>query len=205
MKIERINSLKDERFREKILKQHGAFLADGEPCGVEITGERTATVFSERKVDIDALIGEFRFFAEHITTFYDADGRLLRQFEPVKLFDVKIDDIQPSQFYVSAEKLNAVGTFIQTGWDVIVPLNADGDRYISLDGHTRLYLAAQMGTDRVRGFIAESSDCVRDFAREAQKRGIFSPRQMQVLQANEYEIKWNRFCDEYFAAKGKDG
>lgn len=205
MKIERINHLRDGRFREIVLKQHGAFLADGEPCEVEITGERTATVFCGGSTDIDALIEEFRFFAEHITTFFDADGRLLRQFEPVEMFKVNIDDIQPSQFYISAEKLDTVREFVHTGRDVIVPLNEDGDRYISLDGHTRLYLAAQMGIGQVYGFLAESNDDVRDFAREAQSRGISCLRQMEMLSPEEYEIKWNRFCDGYFASKRKDG
>jgi len=45
MDIERINDYSDRRFREIVLWQHGAFLADGRPCEFEITGPDSAAVF----------------------------------------------------------------------------------------------------------------------------------------------------------------
>ena len=47
--------------------------------------------------------------------------------------------MQPSQFYVRAEKLKAVQTFIGKPEDVVVQVIPYGDRFVSLDGHTRLY------------------------------------------------------------------
>lgn len=205
MDIRRIDDLTDVRFREKVLKQHGAFLVDGVPCEVEITDERTAVVRCENEECLDALIGEFRFFAEHIVEFYSENGELLRRFGPVELFEIGLDEIQPSQFYVNRAKLAAVESFVRGGRDVIVPLIADGDRYISLDGHTRLYLAAQMGIRKVLGFIAKADWDVWDFVREAQQRGVFRPQDLELLAPEEYEEKWNGFCRAYFAAKRKDG
>lgn len=205
MNIERINDLSDHRFSDRVLRQHGAYLADGQPCEVEITGERTAVIRCGADTDIDALIEEFRFYAEHITRFYNGEGGLLRQLDDVELFEVDIDRIQPSQFYVSKEKLDAVASFVHSGRDVIVPLNAHGDRYISMDGHTRLYLAVLLGIERVLGFIAEDNSDVRAFAEEAARRGIGAPRDLTVLSPDEYEEKWIGFCQNYFASKRKDG
>lgn len=201
MNIERINDLRDDRFSEAALRQHGAFLADGQPCEVLITGLREAVICCGAETDVDALIDEFRFCAEHITVFYDTDGKLLRKFEDMELFEVELNRIQPSQFYVSEEKLDAVAGFVHTGHDVIVPLNVHGDRYISLDGHTRLHLAARMGIGRVLGFIAQENEDVRWFADEAAKRGVYTPADLTALSAAEYSEKWNRFCDDYFASK----
>lgn len=62
--IERINSYEDNRFSEKVLRQHGAFVVNGIFFyEVLITGEN-------RKY-YEAVIEYFRFFAEHITTFRD--------------------------------------------------------------------------------------------------------------------------------------
>lgn len=201
MKIERINDLQDARFGKNVLLQHGAFLADSQPCEVEITGERTAVIRCGANADIDALIEEFRFFAEHITQFYDGEGNLIRQMGDIELFELDMDRIQPSQFYVSEEKLTAVASFVRSGQDVIVPLNVYGDRFISMDGHTRLYLAAQMGIKRVQGFITRANDDVRWFAEEAARREIHAPADLAVLSAAEYAEKWNKFCDDYFASK----
>lgn len=205
MKIVRIDDLHDGHFRKAVLKQHGAFLVDGAPCEVEIVGERSAVVRSEGEVDLDELIAEFRFFAEHITEFYDECGALLRRLEPVELFEVDVSAIQPSQFYVSEAKLEAVASFVQSGRDVIVPLNRDGERYISMDGHTRLYLAARMGIERVLGFITETNEDMHEFAREAQRRGVCRPADLQPLPPDEYEEKWIGFCKQFFAAERKDG
>lgn len=205
MNIERINDLRDERFSKTALLQHGAFLADGQPCEVLITGLREAVIHCGAETDVDALIDEFRFFAEHITVFYDSHGQLLRKYADVELFEVETDRIQPSQFYVSREKLDSVASFVRTGRDVVVPLIPCGDRYISMDGHTRLHLAARMGIGRVLGFIARDNDDIFWFAEAAERRGVFTPAQLTELSAVEYAEKWNRFCDDYFASKRKDG
>lgn len=199
MKIERINALHDERFREIVLKQHGAFLADGKPCEVEIIDQRSAKIFCEDAQRIDELIRLFRYFAEHITIFYDRDGKLLREFPPVSLFEIEIAEIQPSQFYVSADKMLAVKSFVRTGRDVIVPLNLSDGRYIAMDGHTRLRCALELGEKKALGFIAEPNEELLWFVDQARQRGIFGVKDMQMVSAEEYTEKWERFCDAHFA------
>ena len=199
--IQRIDKYNDERFSETVLYQHGAFLADGLPCEVEITGAETAVVRCENREYVAPLLEEFRFFAEHICRFYDEQGKLLAEFPPVKCFTLRLDDIQPSQFYVDEEKIQAVRTFLMKPEDIVIPVISHDGRYVSLDGHTRLAAAIDAGYDTVLGFFSEFDNSILDFVVEAQRRGIFSPYDLQCVSHEEYEVVWNQFCDEFFAQK----
>ncbi len=205
MDIKRIDHYNDPRFREKVLCQHGCFLVDGSPWEVEITGENSAVIRMSGPAcgedAISAVTEEFRFYAQHITVFSDENGNLLREFPPVKLFPVEITKIQPSQFYADADKLKAVETFIRDWKDIKLPLIRQGERYISCDGHTRLYLAVQKGFSHVQGFLTEENEYLFEFAEEARRRGVGEPKDIRLLPHGEYEVKWNKFCDDFFAAK----
>ncbi len=48
----------------------------------------------------------------------------------------------------------------------------------------------------------ESDDWVFRFVEEAEKRGVRSPYDLTPLEHDEYEVKWNRFCDEFFCRIG---
>ena len=200
MDIRRVNDYDDPNFSSRVLAQHGAFYVDGKPCSFEIIGSCTAEIDFDDFSRIDEIIDEFRFYAGHITMFYDARGELIACRPRVELIDVPVDLIQPSQFYIDERKLRAVSEFVRTGRDVIVPLMHWNGRLLALDGHTRLYCAVQKGIDRVRGYMEENEE-IGFFAREAQRRGIYTVQDMHLLPHAEYEQKWNRFCDEYFAAK----
>lgn len=209
MEIERINSYEDTRFDKEVLRQHGAFLVDRKyPCSFRIVDRQTAVVSLADNAQIEEhmeeLIEEFRFFAEHITRFVDEKGRLVKEYPQVETFELELAQIQPSQFYVDEDKLEAVASFVRVSEDVIIPVMRfqDGDKYISLDGHTRLYCAYQKGIKQVKAFpVEEENDYIPDFVREAEKRGIYTISDMQVLSHEEYAEKWNTYCDEYFASK----
>lgn len=204
MQIERINTYDDPRFHRDILLQHGAFLVDGEKCcEFRITDERSAQVDYCDMEAVDELIEEYRFYTGHITHFYDKNGILLREFPSRKLFTLKLEEIQPSQFYVDREKLHAISSFITRGEDIIIPVMPyrDTGRYISEDGHTRLYYAWKRGFPCVRVFLEDVDDYIYDFVKEAERRGIHSVSDMEELSHEEYEVKWNQFCDDYFSNK----
>ena len=202
MTVRRIDGYDDPRFSVEVLRQHGAFeTEDGVPCAVLVTGLRTATVDAPEEA-LDALIEECRFFAEHITVFEDAAGRVLRAFPEVPLFRVRLDDLQPSQFFVDEEKLAAVSTFVRVLEDVVIPVVPDGERWISCDGHTRLYAARLLGFEEVTAFLCEDpGDAIHDFARMARERGIRRPADLKRLSHADYAVRWNRFCDDYFASR----
>ncbi len=206
MNIERINNYSDARFRKTVLLQHGAFLADGIPCEFEIIDSHSAKMlyrYGDNSDAVTQLIDEFRFYTGHINRFFDEKGRLIKEFLPVKIFSVPIDEIQPSQFFVDKDKLDAVSSFVKSENDIVIPLFFYGNikKYVSLDGHTRLTLALERGYKTVNGFLDDPGDYIGSFVDEAQKRGIFGVRDITKLSHSEYEIKWNKFCDDFFADK----
>ena len=199
MDVTRIDAYDDQRFSRKALLQHGAFLMDDIPAEVVITGSDTAVVRCPVPDAHDALIDEFRFYAEHITRFTDEAGSLLRTFPPVERFFVALDDIQPSQFYADEDKLRAVRSFVNTPEDVVVPLVQYQGRYVSLDGHTRMVAARELGFTHVTGFLTQADAWLFRFAEEAVRRSVISPADITILPHDEYCIKWHRFCDEFFS------
>lgn len=198
MEIKRIDGYDDGRFPQEALWQHGAFLVDGEPVWIEIVSECAAIIHGR---SCPELLDEFRFYAEHITQFFDEQGAPITGFPKIELFDAELSCIQPSQFYVDEEKLRAVQSFVHSGRDVIVPLTEYEGRYVSLDGHTRLYAALNMGAKTVRGFLTQADEVLFDFVREAQSRGVHSPMDLQLLPHEEYCTKWHAFCDEFLAER----
>ena len=120
-------------------------------------------------------------------------------------------EIQPSQFYISAEKLHRIGTWFDPG-DLSnfepLPIKELNGRIIFTDGHTRAFAAWQAGlrdiplvwdTDELDWELYQV--CV-DACLE---RGISTVAHLEnrVLPPEEYREKWNRWCDD-IQNKGKD-
>ena len=208
MEIERIDGYKDPRFPQEVLNQHGAFLADGVPWAFRIVSGQGAVVTAAQPFDGDALAevaGQFRFYAGHITDFYDEAGTLLLSLPPVERWEVDINALQPSQFSVDEDKCAAVDGFLHTAADLVIPVTelADGT-LCTMDGHTRLYAAWRKGIRRAMVFRAADQDMgarIADFAAEARKRGVFHVRDMALLSHEEQEEKWIGWCRAYFAQK----
>lgn len=199
MNIARINSYHDDRFSKRALLQHGCFLVEEAPCEVEIISDYEAIVRGENQAAYPEVIEEFRFYAPHITAFFDLQGCLIKEYPRVQLLTIPLEQIQPSQFYVDEEKITAIGSFIQNSSDIIIQVLPHRDRYISLDGHTRLYYAVMRDWNSVRAVVDTAGDYIYGFVEEAQRRNIHSPKDMELLSHSEYEEKWNRVCDAYFA------
>lgn len=198
IQIRRIDSYDDERFSTQVLHQHGAFVVNNSLVyEVEIISQNEAIIRGDEKF-YKEVIEEFRFFAEHITKFYDKEGRVVIEFKNIPTIDVPIDRIQPSQFYVDLTKKMAVESFINMEMDVIIPLVEYGERYISMDGHTRLSVAIDKGFKSVKGIIVQGDEWLYKFVEEAIKRNVKTPYDLEVLSHEEYDIKWNHFCDEFF-------
>ena len=202
--IQRINAYEDSRFSTAVLRQHGAFLADGQPCEVEITGRDSALVRVASPELYTPVMEAFRFYAGHICKFYNIQGELIREYPPVAVFPVKLTAIQPSQFYVDEDKLAAVRSFIRGPEDIVVPVIPQEGRYISADGHTRLALAVEMGFEEVRGFLDEDSEYLHGFVEEARKRGVHTPYDLKKLTHEEYTVQWDQFCDDFFARRAEN-
>ena len=210
MDIERVDGCGDPRFSQEVLRQHGAFVVDGVPWSFRIVSDRGAVVTAARPFGPEALseaAEAFRFYAGHITDFYDGNGALLLSLPPVERWEADIDSLQPSQFSVDRDKCAAVDGFLHTAADVVVPVTelADGT-LCAMDGHTRLYAAWQKGIRSAMVFRCadgETAAMVVPFAEEARKRGVFHVRDMALYSHEEQEEKWIGWCRSYFARQAE--
>lgn len=201
MNITRINTYDDHRFSQEALNQHGCYLADGDsPIEIKIISQSEAIIIGDEAY-FDEVIDEFRFNAEHITKFYDESGELVKKFKDLELFKLDLDKIQPIQFFVDRDKLEAVKSFIHTEEDVIIPIAMHDGTYVSLDGHTRLYLAYILDFKHVYAYYSEDFDGFDYFFDEARKRNIYSAKDLILLKHEEYVDKWDKFCDEYYMTR----
>ena len=204
MDIQRINTYTDSRFPQEVLYQHGAFLADGRPWAFRVISDHEAVVSAEdlNETALAEVAEDFRFYAEHITTFYDEMGTCLLRLPPVERREAEIDLLQPSQFSVDREKCAAVGHFIHSPADIVVPVTtlADGSVCV-MDGHTRLYEAWRRGIRTAMVFDVPGWKELSNFVSEARKRGIYHIRDMALYSPQEQKEKWHDWCDAYFAAQ----
>ena len=199
MDIQRINTYDDNRFSQTVLHQHGCFLVDEKPYEVEIISDYEAIISGVDQAVYAKIIEEFRFYTPHITRFYSRDRQIIKEYPRAQLLTLCLDQIQPSQFFVAEDKIAAISSFIHKPQDIIIQVLPSEDRFISLDGHTRLYYAVMKGWECIRAVVESSDDWVYKFVTEAQKRGIYTPKEMALVSHDEYEEKWNRFCDQFFA------
>lgn len=199
MEIKRIDTYDDARFSKSVLLQHGCFLVDEVPYEVEIISESEAVIRGAEQTLFPMVIDEFRFYTPHIVIFYDNDRNVIKDFPNIELLKISLDQIQPSQFYVDRDKIAAISNYIHEADDIVIQVMSHQNGFISLDGHTRLYYAAMKGWRYVRAVEETSDDWVYRFVAEAQKRNIYTPKDMMLISHEEYEEKWNHFCDEIFA------
>ena len=197
MSIIRINTYDDHRFSQEALNQHGCYIANGAPIEIKIISQSEAVIIGDESY-FDDVIDEFRFNAEHITKFYDESGKLVKKFKDIELFKLGLDKIQPIQFFVDRDKLEAVKTFVNSEEDVIIPVATHDGTYVSLDGHTRLYLAYILGFKHVYAYQSQDFDGFDYFFEAARKRNIYSAKDLILLDHEEYVEKWDKFCDEYY-------
>ena len=67
MEIKRIDTYRDERFSQRVLRQHGCFLVDGVPCEVEIVSHSEAIIRGVGPQAYGQVIENFRFYTPLIT------------------------------------------------------------------------------------------------------------------------------------------
>lgn len=207
----RINDYNDKRFSQKVLNQHGCYLVNDLPYEIEIINENSAIIHGKSMDNIlfNQLIEDFRFYSPQIINYYNEENKLLKTYPNYKKIKILLKDIEPSQFIIDEDKVKAVSEYILKEEDIIIQVKKDNkyieyesenktNKYISLDGHTRLFIACQKGFKLIYGIESQSDDYIDGFVEEARKRKVFTPFDLVKVKHEEYEVKWNQFCDEYF-------
>jgi len=163
----------------------------------EIRGQE-AILFSNTEQYINQAIDEFLFYSGFVNSVKDKDGRVLMTKTQNKPYLHKLLEIQPSQFYVNEDKLSNCKKWIKGIDDIFIPIAIKDGRSISLDGHTRMRAALELGFTSVYVYPDEYDETIFHFVDEAIRRNVNSVADMELASGDEYEIKWNKFCDDLF-------
>ena len=117
--------------------------------------------------------------------------------------ELKLKDLQPSQFYISAGKLKAIEYWLQpedlSNFQPIPVKLLDG-KPIMTDGHTRAVAAIRAGLDVVPLVWDEDEldwDMYRVCVKACQELRILSPVDLlkRIIPEEDYKEKWDRWCD----------
>ena len=198
MEIKRITEYNNSLFSEIVLKQRGAFLIDEKPYEIEIISSDCALVRGKNRENFKKLIEYFRYYSPHINNFFDENYKKIISFEKKTILTLEVDKIQPSQFYIDEDKVNALKGFIKNSKDIVIQVVKSDDGYICVDGHTRLFIAFLKNFKTVHAIETEFDDDTNYFVSQAKKRNIFTIKDLELVPHSDYKKLWNDFCDSYF-------
>ena len=115
----------------------------------------------------------------------------------------KLKELQPSQFYISEKKLCDIESWFDpadlSGFEPIPVKLLDGIPVMT-DGHTRAVAALRAGLDAVP-LVWDTDeldwDLYRFCVKECKKQNVLSPADLldRIISADEYDEKWNKWCD----------
>ncbi len=122
----------------------------------------------------------------------------------VKTFMMKLDKIQPTQLFISSEKLSEVMKTVDSKNPKSIepmPVKKLGNEIIFVDGHTRAFAAFLLGFTKVPVYWEnEELDwgayqiCVK-WCKKAKIRTIADLKN-RVIPQKDYEVLWYRRCEE---------
>jgi hypothetical protein len=122
----------------------------------------------------------------------------------IKAFMMKLGEIQPSQLYISSEKLNEVMKAIdptKLGTIEPIPIRKLGNRIIFVDGHTRAFAAYLHDIPMIPVYWEDEEldwDAYAICVEWCKKEGIriIADLKGKVVSQKDYEILWYRRCEE---------
>jgi hypothetical protein len=121
-----------------------------------------------------------------------------------KIFLMKLDEIQPSQLFISSEKLAQVmkGFNPQRPESLEpIPVKKLGNQIVFTDGHTRAFAAFLSGLSEVRVFWDEDEldwEAYEICVEWCKEEGILTIADLKgrVVAQKEYEELWLKRCEE---------
>jgi hypothetical protein len=121
-----------------------------------------------------------------------------------KTFMMKLNEIQPSQLYISSEKLSEVmKTFDPAKPELIepIPIKELGNTIVLVDGHTRAFAAFSCNVPEISVYWENEEldwDAYKICVEWCRKEGIrtIADLKKRVVPQKDYEILWYRRCEE---------
>ena len=132
MEIKRVIEYNNPLFSQIVLNQRGAFLIDEEPYEIEIISSDSALMRGKNRENYKKLIEYFRYYSPHINNFFDENNKKIISFEKKPALTLEVDKIQPSQFYIDEDKVNALKSFIKNSNDIIIQVIQSDEGYLLL-------------------------------------------------------------------------
>lgn len=198
MEIKRVTDYNNPIFSQIVLNQRGAFLIDEEPYEIEIISSDSAFVKGKNRKNFKKLIEYFRYYSPHILNFFDENDKKIISFEKKPVLTLEVDKIQPSQFYIDENKVNALENFIKNSKDIVIQVVKSDEGYICVDGHTRLFIAFLKNFKTVHAIETEFDDDTNYFVSQSKKRNIFTIKDLKLVSHSDYKNLWIDFCNSYF-------
>ncbi len=124
--------------------------------------------------------------------------------EKAGVFWMELDEIQPSQLFISSEKLSRVMKELDSRRPESfepIPVKKLGNRVIFVDGHTRALAVYLCGFSQVPVFWEtdeldwEAYEICVKWCEEAGIRSIADLKD-RVVSSEEYEVRWLKRCEE---------
>lgn len=122
----------------------------------------------------------------------------------IKTFMMKLNEIQPSQLYISSEKLSEImKTFDSANLELIkpIPIKKLGNEIVFVDGHTRAFAAFLRGFSEVPVYWEDEEfdwDAYEICVRWCKEDGIYTIADLKnrVVSQKDYETLWYARCEE---------
>jgi hypothetical protein len=120
----------------------------------------------------------------------------------VKLFSMKIDAIQPTQLYISSEKLNSVMRNLRHTKAIHIapiPIKKLDNQIVFADGHTRAFAAFLLGLSEILVHWEDEEldwDEYRTCVKWCKEEGIItiSDLKKRVIPNKDYQVLWLDKC-----------
>ena len=107
--------------------------------------------------------------------------------------------IQPSQFYLSQDKLDKISIDFEAGEMSPLPIKRLDGKIFFTDGHSRAFKVYRAGLSDIPVYFDEDElnwDFYRYCVQACEQRGIFSIADLQnrILSQSDYQIQWLDWC-----------
>lgn len=122
----------------------------------------------------------------------------------IRIFMMKLNEIQPSQLYISSEKLSEVmKTFDPNNPESVepIPIKKLGNEIVFMDGHTRAFAAFLRDLSEVHVYWEDEEldwDAYEICVGWCRKEGIHTIADLKnrVVPQKDYEILWYKRCEK---------
>jgi len=118
-------------------------------------------------------------------------------------FQMKLDSIQPSQLYISSEKLNSIMKILRKSKQKLVepiPVKKLGNQVVFVDGHTRAFAAFLLGFSEIPVYWEDEEldwDEYEVCVRWCKEEGIqtITDLKNRVVSPKDYQVLWLDRCE----------